>query len=378
MRLRWKLFAAQLATLALVLAAVLLSVRLVAISAVYNHMESMATGTVAHMTLDLRHAVISGINEAMVVGTLGAMIGALVASFGAASILTRPLRGAAEAAEQIASGDYSQRVNYTRRDEIGEFAAAFNNMAEQLEETEALRRELLATISHELRTPLTNIQGYLEGLLEGVIPEGPGTYQLLHGEAVRLSRLVGNIDRLSRLEAGIELVEPRSVATREAVRRAVDGITPRFEQKGVTLTMESTEPLLPVWADPDKLSQVLGNLLTNSLVYTPRDGEATVSVTGSEGRVHFAVKDTGIGIPANDLPHIFERFYRVDRSRSSTTGGAGIGLAVVRELVTRMGGAVAAESVLGEGTTMSFWLKSVEKAVAERKGRERPASTTID
>ena len=243
MRLRWKLFVAQLATLALVLTAVLLSVRSVAISAVYQHMESMGTGSVAHMTLDLRNAVTAGMNDAMVVGTFGAMAAALVASFAAASVLTRPLRGAAEAAEQIAGGDYSRRVAYARRDEIGEFAASFNNMADELQQTETLRRELLATVSHELRTPLTNIQGYLEGLLEGIVPEGPGTYQLLHGESVRLSRLVGNIERLSRLEAGIEAVEPRSVATRDALRRTVDSVSPRFEQKGVALIVEATEPV---------------------------------------------------------------------------------------------------------------------------------------
>ena len=229
-------------------------------------------------------------------------------------------------------------------------------MAAKLEATEKLRAELLATIAHELRTPLTNIQGYMEGLIDGVIAEEPATYDMVRDEAGRLSRLVGDIQRLSRLEAGAEHFEPQSVDPSTAIRTAEMNLRPQFEDKGVTLGEEAPEGLPAVWVDPDKLQQVLVNLLTNAYRYTPAGGSVTVTASKTAHEVLFSVRDTGIGIPADDLPHIFERFYRVDKSRSSAGGGAGIGLAVAKGVIEQSGGSIHVESVLDEGTTMMFTL----------------------
>ena len=225
-----------------------------------------------------------------------------------------------------------------------------------------MRAELLATIAHELRTPLTNIQGYMEGLLDGVVAEEPATYEMVRQEAGRLSRLVGDIQRLSRLEAGAERFNPQPIDPSAAVRTAEMSLRPQFEDKGVTLNEGTPEGLPAVWVDPDKFQQVLVNLLTNACWYTPLGGSVTVTASKAAHEVLFSVRDTGMGIPPDDLPHIFERFYRVDKSRSSAGGGAGIGLAVVKGVIEQSGGSIRVESVLGEGTTMMFTLPLAAEA----------------
>lgn len=367
MKLRSKLFLAQIVTLGVVLAVILIPLRSVAIEAIYRHMATMKDGS-ALMADHLKSAVTGGVNEAILIGTLVAVVAASVVSLAASRLLTRPLEGTARVAERIASGSYSQRVEYHSRDEIGHFVESFNDMAVRLEETEMLRRQMLGTISHELRTPLANIQGYLEGLIEGIVPPEPVSFQLIHGESVRLSRLVGDIERLSRLDAGIEQVQPRSVSPTLTLRRVCEGMRPQFERKDVALEVESREHLPHVWADPDRLSQVLVNLLTNALTYTPRGGIVRVSVSAHEAHsLLFVVADSGIGIPEQDLSRVFERFYRVDKSRSTAGGGSGIGLAVVKALVEQMGGEVWAESAPGEGATFSFSLPATEAVIAERR-----------
>ncbi len=262
----------------------------------------------------------------------------------------------ADAAGKIAAGDFGQRVSHSGRDEIGRFAVAFNDMAGQLEQTEKIRRELLGTISHEIRTPLATIEGYMQGLVDGVVPEEPETYELVRREAARLSRLVTDIERLSRLEAGAEPINPRQMGAAEAVEAVATPLRPQFANAGLSLDVDCPDPCPSVWADPDKFAQILGNLLSNSLRYTPRGGAVKVAIRGEDAMVAFTVEDNGIGIPSADLPHIFERFYRVDKSRSSAGGGSGIGLAVVKALVEQMGGSISADSVPGTYTRITFRL----------------------
>jgi histidine kinase len=242
---------------------------------------------------------------------------------------------------------------------MGEFSRAFNEMASKLESTEQVRRELLANISHDLRTPLANIQGYMEGLIDGVMPNEPETFQLVRGEAERLTRLVAGIERVSRLEVGAEPIEPRVVEVGGLLSHAADGMRPQFEAKAVDLSVDASEHLR-VRADPDKVVQILTNLLQNALRYTPPQGSVCVSAQAEGQFVRFSVGDSGVGISAQDLPHIFERFYRADKSRSALGGGAGIGLAVVKSLVEQMGGRVWAESAVGAGTKVSFVLPHAE------------------
>jgi histidine kinase len=196
----------------------------------------------------------------------------------------------------------------------------------------------------------------MEGLIDGVIPEEPETYQRVYLEASRLSRLVTDIERLSRVEAGVEPMDLRPLDTARVVSEAVERLRPQFEQKPLQLLTELYGDLPQVLADEDKLIQVLVNLLANSFKYTPADGRVTVRAKPAGNQVLVEVEDNGEGIPAEDLPHIFERFYRVDKSRSAAGGGAGIGLAVTKSLVERMGGSIRAESHPGAGTSVTFLL----------------------
>jgi signal transduction histidine kinase len=359
--LRWKLLVSHLVVLWVGLLVASLAFRGVAVRAVSSRMGGMMGSMMPGVVRDLQGAVSAGVQQAILVSVGVAGVVAVAVSLAVALWITRPLRHLADAARRIADGQYGRRVAYQAADEIGEFTGAFNDMAERLEATERLRSELLATIAHELKTPLTNIEGYMEALLDGVVAPEPETYEMVRKEAGRLSRLVGDIQRLSRLEAGAERLDPQTVDAAAAVRAAAEGVRPQFEQQHLALTVDIPESHIPerpalAWVDPDKLQQVLLNLLSNAQRYTPEGGSVSVRLEESPSELRFVVSDTGIGIPPSDLAHIFERFYRVDKSRSSAGGGAGIGLAVVKSLIEQSGGAVGAESTVGKGTTVWFTL----------------------
>jgi len=265
--------------------------------------------------------------------------------------LAGPLIAMGRAARRIAAGDYAARVPRGGPEEIASLADSFNQMAAALQEQERLRREFIANAAHGLRTPLTNLQGYLEGLRDGVIPAEPATFASLWDEAERLRRLAASLDTLAEGDAATtppRRVEIDLVAT---IRSALELSTPGFERAGITL-VTALSPTLPVLGDPDDLAQVLGNLLQNAIRYTPSGGHVTVRAEQRPGDVLVTVANTGEGIPQDDLAHVFERFYRVDKSRDRAHGGAGIGLAIVRQMVEGAGGRVGAES--GEGLTR-FW-----------------------
>ncbi|MHB9149099.1 MAG: HAMP domain-containing sensor histidine kinase [Thermoleophilia bacterium] len=364
-----KLFLAFLVVIAVVVAVVAALVRGVAVGAVSAHMGPGMDGMMGGMMGDMEGAVARGVSEALLWGALAAVVAAAAASYVLSGLITGTIGDMAAAARRIAAGQYSQRVAHGADDEIGGFADAFNEMASRLEETEQVRRELLATISHELRTPLTSIQGYMEGLLDGVIAEEPETYQLVHREAARLSRLVADIENLSRIEAGAERIVPADLDVRSVLEGVADRVRPQFEQKPLSVKVV-VQPSTPrVRADEDRLLQVLLNVVGNAFKYTPPGGTVDLRAEPAPGDwarhlggspaveyVLFQVGDSGIGIPEQDLPHVFERFYRVDKSRSSTGGGLGIGLAVARGLVEQMGGSMTIESAPGRGTTLSFAL----------------------
>ena len=358
MSTRWRLFFSYVAVIVVLVAVLSLAVRSLAVRAVSGHMTGMMGmgGGSDMMTGDLERAVNAGVNEAILWGALAAVIAAVIASYLVSGWITRPLGHMAEVAGQIAAGDFRQRVSHKAGDEIGRFATAFNDMAGQLQKTEELRQELLGTISHEIRTPLANIEGYMQGLMDGVVPAEPETYELVRREAARLGRLVTDVERLSRLEAGAEAIKPRELAVVEAVEAVVAPLRPQFAHSDLSLTLDCPEPCPRLWADPDKFAQVLGNLLSNSLRYTPPGGAVKVDVRAQDAMVAFVVEDNGVGIPTTDLPHVFERFYRVDKSRSSSGGGSGIGLAVAKALTEQMGGSIKAESLPGSYTRFTFLL----------------------
>jgi histidine kinase len=250
-------------------------------------------------------------------------------------------------------------VQVNGSDEIAQLAARFNQMATQLEQVESMRRQLIGDVTHELRTPLTSIKGYMEGLVDGVLPSTPETFNQIHREADRLSRLVDDLQELSRVEAKAYSLDTRSVAVSNLVQTTVKRLSPQANTKRITLHSNLPADLPPVLADEDRITQVLVNLAANAVQYTPEGGNVTISAARHEDEIHFSVKDTGIGIPPEHLANLFTRFYRVDKSRSRNAGGgSGIGLTIARHLVEAHGGRIWVESQgEGQGSTFIFSLK---------------------
>jgi signal transduction histidine kinase len=286
---------------------------------------------------------------------LAASIVAVIASVGLAIVLARmlarPLAEIGAAARRIADGDYAARVPRDGPEEVASLADSFNQMAASLERQEAMRRDFIANAAHELRTPLTNLQGYLEALRDGVIEADAATYESLHEEADRLVRLSRSLDALAEGDAGGSPPRPVDLDLALAIRSALELAAPSIERAGLRL-VEEVPDTLPARADPDRLAQVLANLLSNAVRYTPTGGVVTVSAERRPADVLVSVTNTGDDVPPEELERVFERFYRVEKSRDRSRGGAGIGLAIVKQLVESTGGRVGAESRDGQ---TRFW-----------------------
>ena len=258
--------------------------------------------------------------------------------------LSRPLSRLGGAARRVADGDYATRVAREGPRELVSVADSFNQMAQALEEQERQRAELVANFAHELRTPLTNLRGYLEAMRDGVMAPNADVFESLREEVQRLERLSRALDSLSGDVA--RRVEELDLAA--AVRAAVELARPGLERAGLRVRLElPADGRLRARAVPDHLSQVLANLLLNAQRYTPAGGAVTIAAAAEPDSVLVSVVNSGAEIPAPDLPHVFERFYRVDKSRDRARGGAGIGLAIVKQLVEQAGGRVGAESDRG-------------------------------
>jgi two-component system sensor histidine kinase BaeS len=295
-------------------------------------------------------------------GLLVAGAAAVATAVGASLLVSRrivsPIRILAHASHRIADGQYSERVAATGSDELGELGASFNAMAVALEATEQRRTELIGDVAHELRTPLATLRGYLEGLIDGVVEPSDQTWTRLHDETGRMQRLIDDLQELSRAEARQLALHPRRLQPAELVRSAVERLGPAYADKGVTLETNVQPGVRDVVADHDRAIQVLTNLLGNALRYTPAAGHVRVQVASSRhDDVAVAVSDTGVGIPSEHLSRVFERFYRVDKSRSRAMGGSGIGLTIARALVETMGGRIWVDSPgANQGTTFTFTL----------------------
>jgi two-component system, OmpR family, sensor histidine kinase BaeS len=286
---------------------------------------------------------------------IAAAVVAVIASIGLAVILARmlarPLDEIGAAARRIADGDYAARVPRDGPEELTSLADSFNQMAGSLEQQEAMRRDFIANAAHELRTPLTNLQGYLEALRDGVITADRATYESLHEEADRLVRLSRSLDALAEGDAGSSRPELVELDLAMAITTALELAGPSLERAGLGLQTD-LPATLPARADPDCLAQVLANLLSNAVRYTPAGGTVSVRAERRPGDILVSISNTGERIPPDDLERVFERFYRVEKSRDRARGGAGIGLAIVKQLVEQGGGRVGAES--RDGLTR-FW-----------------------
>lgn len=299
----------------------------------------------------MRRGVSSGLALALAIG--GAL--ALVLILTLSRAVLRPVRDLTAAARRMARGDLSTRVVTGARDEIGQLARSFNAMADALGLQETLRRNLVSDVAHELRTPLTNLRCQIEALEDGLAQPDAATLRSLREETLLLARLVEDLQQLSLAEAGALRLTLEPLAPADLVESALTASRSAAAVAGVTLESK-VPPLSQVMADRERVAQVLRNLLTNALQHTPAGGSVTLRARSVDGAVEFAVCDTGPGIPAEHLALVFERFHRVDPSRARATGGAGLGLAIVRRLVEVHGGTVRAESEVGKGASFSFTL----------------------
>ena len=302
----------------------------------------------------------SSINRSLLLGGSLAIGIALLLTFVLSRRMTSPIEVLAKAARRLGHGDLSQRVRLQGESEVTALAEAFNSMAADLEYAEQLRRNMVADVAHELRTPLSNIQGYLEAIRDGVVEPDAAAIRSLSEETYLLSRLVNELQELSLAEAGeLKLVYQAEDIT-NLVKQAVTPWQPQLTAGEISLSLELPDNLPLVTIDWQRVNEVLHNLLKNAVAHTPKGGAINVAA-GAKGKwVEVSVSDTGEGIPAEDLPHIFERFYRVDKSRARATGGSGLGLTIAKRLIEAHGGTIAVQSKLGEGSRFSFTLPVAE------------------
>ena len=305
---------------------------------------------------NFRNSMFEALSYAILAATI---VVAFISLFFSRSVVA-PLRKMTFASQRIAKGKYDERVKVAGEDELAELSGSFNQMAEQLEQVESMRRQLVGDVSHELRTPLTAINGYMEGLIDGVIPAEVETFQQIHTEADRLSRLVDDLQELSRVESKAYVLDLQSVDMSLLVETAIKRLAIQAREKQIDLHSNLPPELPNIYADADRITQVLTNLIGNAIGYTPAGGSVIVSGSKRGDKVQIAVTDTGIGITHEHLQHVFDRFYRVDKSRSRQAGGgSGIGLTIARHLVEAHGGEILVESPgEGQGSTFIFTLQA--------------------
>jgi signal transduction histidine kinase len=299
------------------------------------------------------------VNNSLWLAVLIAGLSALLLALMFANTLLKPLDTLKAVAGRMEQGDLSQRVSIGSKGEIGALAHAFNTMADSLSRSEQVRRNLVSDVAHELRTPLMNIRGYLELLQDQVLEPTPETLGSLYEETSLLSRLVADLQDLSLAEAGQLRLARRPVSLEEVISQAAQMIQPHLARKNLALHVHIPPDLPCVEADQERIAQVLRNLLSNAIIHTPGEGEISITATTIESLVKISVQDTGVGIAAEHLPYLFERFYRADSSRARATGGTGLGLAIVKQMVQAHGGQIVVESLPGKGACFTFTLPAV-------------------
>jgi two-component system sensor histidine kinase BaeS len=314
---------------------------------------------------------LENVNQAVLLGALVAIGVALVIGLFLARTISRPVREVTAATQVVAGGEMGYQVPVRTKDELGELAASFNRMSADLAQANQQRRQMTADIAHDLRTPLSVILGYMEALSTGRLEATPETFDIMYDRGRHLQHLIDDLRTLALADAGELSLNRRPVEVRALLEHTALAHMVQAQEKGVALRLEQSAVDLPavdlpaadqpaadlpqIEVDPERMSQVLGNLISNSLRYTPEGGEIVLSAGHNEGMVQLSVRDTGAGIAAEDLPHIFDRFYRSDRSRQQS-GESGLGLAIARSIVRAHGGDITAASVPGEGTTFTIML----------------------
>ncbi len=291
---------------------------------------------------------IHAVHRYLVWATLAALGLAVTLSFLLLKRVLGPLMRMIHITKKIAQGDYSAKVSIHSQDEIGQLARAFNQMAESLQKVEQLRKSMVLDVAHELRTPLTNMKGYLEALLDGVLPLSRENLESIQEETGRLVRLVEDLLRLAKADAARATLHKREIQIADLINRELDSFLAQFQSKKIIVETHFRAGVNRLWADSDKLAQVISNLLQNAWQYTPSGGTVRISAEPFAEGLRIVFANTGGEIDEKDLPFLFERFYRGEKSRSREHGGAGIGLAIVKELIEAHDGQVGAEIANGE------------------------------
>ena len=297
---------------------------------------------------DIHQMFLTAVHRYLLWATVAALALAFLISYFLIRRVLQPLSQMHTITREVAAGNFSARVDVISQDEVGELGVAFNRMADSLEQVEQLRKTMVADVAHELRTPLTNLRGYLEALNDRVLPPSQETFTMLQQEIMRLVSLVENLQQLARADAARVYLKREKLSLAEIVDQILSLYRLPFQEKNISVEKSIGPGAEFVMADRDKLLQAIRNLVENGWKYTPDNGRIAISTQPDRGTVKFSIVNSGPGIPEPDLPFIFERFFRADRSRSRDGGGAGIGLAIVRELIEAHGGKVGAESRGGE------------------------------
>jgi histidine kinase len=354
-----KLFLSYLSIIAIGVLVLIAVSQLVLPSAFNRHMVGMmdggmmrqnGNGPMSQLYLDFR----ASFNEALMYAAGLSIVVAVILSLVLSRGLISSVQAMSLATQRIADGHYDERVRVKGEDELAQLAARFNQMAEKLDQVESMRRRLIGDVSHELRTPLTAIKGSMEGLIDGILPANEETFQQIYAEADRLNRLVDDLQELSRVEARAYELNIRPLDISTLVNAVSKRLAAKAQAKRISLVLDLSADPMPVLADEDRAIQVLTNLIGNALQYTPEGGKVTISAGRTNHEIQISVHDTGVGIPPEHLSHIFDRFYRVDKSRSRQAGGgSGIGLTIARALVEAQGGRIWVESA-GEGQGSGF------------------------
>jgi signal transduction histidine kinase len=363
-QLRWKLFVSHAVIIVIAVAVLLGTAQILVRSSIVDRspltvmLESEPAPLVTGVAQDAAQERFETILEqALLVAGFGALVAAVVVSLFVSRRIVEPLQNLTAVSRRLAQGSYRERTEIRSDDELAELSQSINQLAEALDRTEQRRLALLADVAHELRTPLTTIEGYMEGLLDGVVAPDEQTFTLVLQEAARLRRLTEELGLLSRAEAGELANRPRPSRLGGLLHSLIARYKQQFDACEVDLQLVLPPDTPPVYADPDRVAQVLINLLQNALRYTPAGGSVTVALVPYEDYVRITVSDSGIGIASEHLPLIFERFYRVDKSRARASGGTGIGLTIARHLVYANGGEIWAESAgLGKGAAFHLTL----------------------
>jgi signal transduction histidine kinase len=293
-------------------------------------------------------------------GGLLASAVAIVLAFVLSRRVSAPVQALTVAAKRLGNGDFSQRISLKARGELGELTQAFNSMAGDLDRAEKLRQNMVTDTAHELRTPLSNIRGYVEAIRDGLVRADATTMRSLDEEVKLLSRLVDDLQELALADAGELGLVRQAEDVRRLINQTVTAEQAKAMAKGVAVSVNLPARLPPVNIDAHRISQVLRNILENAVAYTSQGGSITISAKRRSSWVEISVTDSGEGIPAEHLPNVFERFYRVDKSRTRATGGRGLGLTIAKYLVEAHGGKIEVESELGKGSRFTFTVPVID------------------